>query len=86
MARYEVFIKPSALKEIDSIGNRKVRRVVVRRIQALESDPRPPGCKKLSGDMKYRIRSGNFRILYTIEDARLVVVVVKVGDRKDVYR
>jgi mRNA interferase RelE/StbE len=86
VAGYEVFIKPSALKELDSIGSRKVRRTVVSHIQALANNPRPPGCKKLTGDEKYRVRAADHRIIYTIEDARLVVFVVKIGDRKDVYR
>ena len=86
MARYRVFIKPSAVKELESISTRKERRQIVRRIEALAEDPRPPGCRKLSGAERYRLRVGRFRILYTIEDDRLIVTVVKVGDRKDVYR
>lgn len=86
MASYEVFIKPSALRELESIDNRKIRRNVVERIRALGEDPRPPGCTKLTGSEGYRIRCGAYRVVYSIEDARLVVSVVKVGHRKDVYR
>jgi len=52
----------------------------------LAEDPRPPGSKKLSGNDKYRVRQGTYRIVYSIEDNELIVVVVKVGHRKDVYR
>ena len=86
MARYNLFIKPSAVKEIEVIGSVSERRRIVRRIQNLADDPRPPGCEKLSGEDKYRVRQGNYRIVYAIEDAKLVVHVVKVGHRRDVYR
>ena len=86
MEKYEVFIKPSAVKEIDEIGLKKIRRQIVRRIQRLAEDPRPPHPKKLSGHDLYRIRQGAYRIVYSVEDDKLVVYVVKVGDRKDIYR
>ena len=86
MAKYEVFIKPSALRELESIDNRKVRRNVAERIRALGETPRPPGCTKLTGSEGYRIRCGDYRVVYSIKDERLVVSVVKVGHRKDVYR
>ena len=86
MARFEVLIKRSAAKEIESIPRKKDRQRVVRRIQALAEDPRPPGCRKLSGRDRYRIRQGSLRVVYAIEDEQLIVYVVKVGHRKDVYR
>ena len=86
MASYRLLIKSSAAKEIEAIPTKKDRRRVVARIRALAADPRPPGCQKLSGAEKYRVRQGRYRILYRIEDDRLIVFVVKVGDRKDVYR
>jgi mRNA interferase RelE/StbE len=86
VARYEVLIKTSAAKEIDDIPNRKDRRRIVERIRSLEDEPRPPGCQKLSGQDRYRVRQGVYRIVYSIEDEKLVVQVVKVGHRKDVYR
>lgn len=86
MARYSLFIKPSAVKEIEAIDNMLDRRRVVRRIHALADEPRPPGCEKLSAQDRYRVRQGVYRILYSIEDERLVVSVVKVAHRKDVYR
>ncbi len=86
MARYRIRIKPSAAKEIESIPLKKDRQRITHRIQKLANDPRPPGCEKLSGEEKYRIRQGRYRIVYAIEDLQLIVYVVKVGHRKDVYR
>ncbi len=87
MARYKVVIKPSASKEIDSVGQKKDRQRIVLRIQSLGENPRPFGCEKLSGHLdRYRVRQGNFRIVYSIDDEKFLVDVVKVGHRKDVYR
>ena len=86
MARYDVFIKPSALKELEAIDSKKDRRRIVRAISSLSEDPRPAGCRKLSGRDKYRIRRGQYRIIYAVEDAVLVVTIVKVGHRSSVYR
>ena len=86
MARFEVLIKRSAVKEIKAISTKADRRRIVGKIQALADDPRPPGCQKLSGRERYRVRQGNYRIVYAIEEERLIVYVVKVGHRKDVYR
>jgi len=83
---YRVVIKPSAVKEIEAVGSRKDRRRIVARIQAIAENPRPHGCQKLSGAEKYWVRCGKYRIVYSIEDDVLVVIVVKVGHRKDVYR
>ena len=86
MEKYKVSIKRSAAKEIEAIPQKKERQRVISRIGQLANDPRPLGSKKLSGNDKYRIRQGSFRIVYSIEDTELIVVVVKVGHRKDVYR
>jgi len=86
VASYRLFIKPSAVKEIEAIPTRRDRRRVVGRIESLAEDPRPPGCQKLSGADKYRVRQGRYRILYTIRDRRLIVTVVRVAHRKDAYR
>jgi mRNA interferase RelE/StbE len=86
VAGYDVFIKPSALKELESVGSRKLRRNLVEHIQSLADNPRPQGCRKLTGADQYRIRRGAYRVVYSIEDERRVVIVVKVGHRKDVYR
>jgi mRNA interferase RelE/StbE len=86
VARYKLLIKPSAAKEIES-AFKKDRLRIIKRIQELSSDPRPPGCEKLSGhDDKYRVRQGTYRIVYTISDVDLVICIVKVGHRKEVYR
>ena len=86
MASYRILIKPSAAKEIES-APKKDRLRIIKRIQDLSSDPRPPGCEKLSGhDDKYRVRRGMYRIVYAISDVGFIVCVVKVGHRKEVYR
>ncbi|MDE2927386.1 MAG: type II toxin-antitoxin system RelE/ParE family toxin [Acidobacteriota bacterium] len=85
MARFDVLIKPSAVKEIEAIASKTDRRRVVTKIRRLADDPRPPGCRKLSGRDRYRIRVGVYRILHSIMDEQLVVFVVKVGHRKNVY-
>jgi mRNA interferase RelE/StbE len=84
--KYRVSIKRSAVKEIEAIPQKKERQRIIQRIGQLAKDPRPTGSKKLSGHDRYRIRQGSYRIVYSIEDNELVVVVVKVGHRKDVYR
>lgn len=86
MASYRLFIKPPAVKEIEAIPTRRDRCRVVSRIESLAEDPRPPGCQKLSGADKYRVRQGRYRILYTILDRRLIVTIVRVAHRKDAYR
>ena len=87
MARYRVVIKPSASKEIDAVGQKKDRQRIVSRVQSLGQNPRPVGCEKLSGHLdRYRVREGNYRIVYSVDDQRLLVDVVKVGHRKDVCR
>lgn len=85
MARYKLLIKPSAVKEIEAIPLKRDRQRIVDRIHKLAENPRPVGCEKLSGQEKYRVRQGRYRILYAIADQDLVVCVVKVGHRKDVY-
>ena len=86
MGRYKLVIKASAVKELRAIPNKRDRQRIVRRIQGLENDPRPPGSQKLSGRERFRIRQGQYRIVYGIESDELVVYVVKIGHRKDVYR
>ena len=86
MARYRLLIKPSAVKDIEAIPLKRDRQRVVERISKLAENPRPSGSEKISGQDKYRVRQGRYRILYAIEDQDLLVQVVKVGHRKDVYR
>lgn len=85
MARYKVLIKPSAVKEIEGIAKQDRQRIV-ERIARLAGDPRPPGVQKLPDREQYRVRQGRYRILYSIDDRDLVIRVVKVGHRREVYR
>ena len=85
MASYNLHIKPSAVKELEALPPRERRRIVAK-IRKLATDPRPSGSEKLSGHQLYRVRQGDYRILYAIEDANLSLVVVKIGHRRDVYR
>jgi len=85
MARYRLLFKRSITKDLRNIPKKDVSRIL-NRIEALADDPRPPGCEKLSARELYRIRQGNYRILYEIHDGVLVIVVVKVGSRSVVYK
>jgi mRNA interferase RelE/StbE len=85
VASYSVLIKRSAAKDLESFPLKDRRRIVAR-IEGLRGDPRPPGCEKLSGEEKYRLRQGSYRILYEILDRELIVTVVRIGHRRDVYR
>ena len=84
MESYKIVIKKSAAKELEKLP-KKDRARVIERVRGLANDPRPSGCKKLSAQEKYRIRQGDYRILYQIIDDEVLVVVVKVGHRRDVY-
>ena len=85
MANYRIVIKKSAGKELEKIrGKNRIR--IIERIRSLAENPRPDGHKKLSGEEKYRIRQGDYRILYQIQDEIVTVTVVRIAHRKDVYR
>ena len=87
MALYSVLIKASAGKELVAVGSKANRQKIVTRIQGLASNPRPHGSEKLAGYAdRYRVRQGNFRIIYLIDDEASEVTIYKIGDRKDVYR
>lgn len=86
MGRYKVRIKKSALKELEAIASKKDRRQIVSRIEALAIDPRLDGAVKLSGFDRYRLQQGRLRILYMFRDRELIVYVVKIADRKGVYK
>jgi len=87
VAGYRLLIKPSAGKEIEALGQKKDRQRIVNRIAALASEPRPAGSEKLAGaEGRYRIRQGQFRIVYAVDDARRTIEVVKVGHRREVNR
>jgi len=85
MANYEVRFCKSVAKDLRTIPNLYVTKIL-KRIQDLAIDPRPPGCEKLSGQERYRVRQGGYRILYEIKDQHLVVIVVKVAHRREAYR
>ena len=85
MASYKLLIKPSAVKELETLP-RKDRGRIVAKIEGLADHPRPPGSEKLSGEEKYRLRQGDYRVLYSIQDASSTVTVVKIGHRREVYR
>lgn len=82
---YKLLIKPSAVKELEAIPGEDRRRII-RRIESLVADPRPPSCEKLSGEDKYRVRQGDYRIIYLVSDESREVTVFKIGHRREVYR
>ncbi len=84
MAKYSISIKKSAEKELKSLSAEMYLRVR-KSIYNLAENPRPNGCKKLKGKESYRIREGDFRIIYEIEDEILFIMVIKIGHRKEVY-
>lgn len=84
MASYNVEIKRSAAKELEHLPPKDRTRIIAR-IRALATDPRPAGCEKLSGQDRYRLRQGNYRILYEIDDTVVLVVVVRIAHRREVY-
>jgi mRNA interferase RelE/StbE len=85
MAEYKIYFKRSAVKDLEKISKKDLQRIIDR-IHLLKEYPRPPGCEKLSGQERYRVRQGNYRIVYSIQDDVLTIWVVKIGHRRDVYR
>jgi mRNA interferase RelE/StbE len=85
MASYELVLKRSVAKDLREFPKQDVKRIL-QRIRSLIDEPRPSGCEKLSGQERYRLRQGAYRIVYEIHDQVLIVVVVKVGHRRDVHR
>ena len=85
MGKYRVVFRKSVAKDLRPIPNQDLRKILTA-IESLSENPRPSGNEKLSGKDKYRIRQGNYRIIYEINDKEVVVIVVKVGHRKDVYQ
>ena len=87
MAEYRLLIKASAAKEIEALGTKADRQRVIQRIQQLATDPRTLGSEKLAGYAdRYRVRQGQYRIIYLIDDGRHEVTIFKVGHRRDVHR
>jgi mRNA interferase RelE/StbE len=85
MGRYKVVFRKSVAQDIRRVPNRDVQRILAA-IHSLSEEARPPGVEKLSGQEKYRVRQGNYRMIYEIKDDEVTVVVVKVGHQRDVYR
>lgn len=85
MASYKLVFKKSVSKDLRPISNKDVARIL-QRMEELRENPRPVGSEKLSGQERYRLRQGVYRIIYEVEDGLLVVTVVKVAHRKNVYK
>jgi len=85
MADYEIFFKASVWKDFKKIPQNDLKKILSR-IEKLADNPRQLGCEKITGQELYRIRQGNYRIIYSIQDNELTIWVVKVGHRKDIYR
>lgn len=83
--RYELRVRPSVAKDLRGLPRADVERILAR-MEALRDDPRAPGCEKLSGAELYRVRQGVYRIVYEIHDEHIVVEVIRVGHRGEVYR
>jgi len=85
MAVYKVYFRESVEKDLQTIPKKDLKRIL-RRIEMLRGNPGPPGCEKLTGQERYRVRQGQYRIASSIQDDELTVWIVKVGHRKDVHR
>lgn len=85
MAEYEILFKESVYKDFRKIPKKDLQKILSK-IEKLGTDPRPSGSEKLTGQDLYRVRQGNYRILYSIQDNQLTIWVIKVGHRKDIYR
>ena len=85
MAAYKVYFRESVEKDFGSIPKKDLAKILSR-IRGLANNPRPPGCEKLTGQERYRVRQGQYRVVYSVQDEVLTIWVVKVGHRKDIYR
>jgi mRNA interferase RelE/StbE len=85
MGSYKLRFKKSVAKDLRSIPSADLKRTLAR-IESLTVDPRPPGSEKLSGEPRYRIRQGTYRVLYEVRDAEQIILIVKVAHRREVYR
>lgn len=83
--RYQLEVSRRAAKVVTSL-EKPLRRRILAAIDALADDPRPPGCKKLAGQDGWRIRVGDYRVVYEIHDQVLLVIVVDIGHRSEIYR
>ncbi|MGA2959147.1 MAG: type II toxin-antitoxin system RelE/ParE family toxin [Thermodesulfobacteriota bacterium] len=85
MGEYKVYFKESVEKDLNAVPKKDLKKIL-QRIARLAQNPRPAGHEKLTGQERYRVRQGRYRIVYSIQDEVLAVWIVKVGHRKDVYR
>ena len=85
MAEFEIYFKESVWKDVRKIPTKNLQHIL-QRIKSLAIDPRPHGCEKLTGQERYRLRQGKYRIVYSIQENELTVWIVKIGHRKDIYR
>ena len=85
MAKYRITIKKSAAKELEALPKKDLQRII-KHIKSLAENPRPSGSKKLSGKELYRIRQGDYRIVYSIEDKNSLIDIFKIGHRCEIYR
>ena len=85
MAEYSIFFRKSVEKDLSNIPKKDVERIL-KRIKSLVNNPRPPGCEKLTGQERYRLRQGRYRIIYSIQENELTIWIVTIGHRKDIYR
>jgi mRNA interferase RelE/StbE len=85
VASYKIYFRKSAAKELRKLPKPAIQKII-KRIESLAIDPRPIGCEKLTGQEFYRIRQGNYRIIYSIQDDELTICLVKIGHRKDIYK
>lgn len=85
MAEYEILFKESVYKDFRKISKKDLQKILSK-IETLRTDSKPSGSEKLTGQELYRVRQGNYRILYSIHDTQLTIWVIKVGHRKDIYR
>lgn len=85
MAEYKVYFRESVEKDFRAIPKKDVRKIL-HRIESLAAEPRPLGCEKLTGQERYRVRQGQYRIVYSVQNKEFTVWIVKVGHRKNVYR
>ena len=85
MDAYRVLFRRSVEKDLSDIPKKEVKRIL-NHIKAFEGNPHPPGCEKLTGQERYRLRQGRYRIVYSIQDEELTIWIVTVGHRKNIYR
>ena len=85
MVEFEIFFKESVWKDLKKVPKKDLRKIM-KKIANLSDEPRPHGCEKLTGQERYRLRQGRYRIVYSIQENELTVWIVKISHRKDIYR